>query len=76
MLIRRRLDMEHHPLRLRSDGTIDTDYYVSRARARRHESERLIDETALDTKRRVALNALAHVFRRLRLAAERTESAL
>ena len=68
--------MEHHGLRLRSDGTIDTDYYVSRARARRQERERLIDETAQDTKRRIALNSLAHVFRRLRLAAERTESAL
>jgi hypothetical protein len=45
MLIRRRLDMEHHALRLRSDGTIDTDYYVSRARALRQERARLIDET-------------------------------
>ena len=65
--------MEHHGLRLRSDGTIDTDYYVNRARARR-QSERPIDETALDTKRRIARDSLAHVFRRLRLAAERTGS--
>jgi hypothetical protein len=66
--------VEHHGLHLRSDGTIDSDYYVSQARARRRESERLIDETALYTKRRIALDSLAHIFRRLRLAAERTES--
>ena len=66
--------MEHHGLRLRSDGTIDTDYYVSRARARRQGSERLIDATALDTKRHIALDSLAQVFRRLRLVAERTGS--
>jgi hypothetical protein len=44
--------MEHHALRLRSDGTIDTDYYVSRARARRQESARLIDEKSLILKQK------------------------
>jgi hypothetical protein len=66
LLIRRRLDMEHYGLRLRSDGTIDTDYYVSRARARRQGNERLIDEATLPMKRRIVLDALAHMFRRSR----------